>query len=169
MKLKNNKYLDIFIKKIFYILIYEGKKIKVINIFLNWINFLKVLYIRKYKNKLFENKIFCFTIYKYIYINRIHYILCPKVNSENFVTKGVSTKLPSLINSNFKNKMKTFTNVSLWIKKSVNSRKEKTFVLKFYSELFDINLKKGNSYKQKIEYYKILYQNKKFYKFKKWA
>ena len=170
MKVKNSKYLNLFIKKIFFTLIYTGKKVKVINIFLNWVNFLKLLFIKKYKiiNNLFKNKVLRFSVYKYLFINRIYKIICPKLNSENFLKKGVSSKLPNLMNSNFKNKTKIFTTVSLWVKKSVESRKEKTFVLKFYSELFDINLKKGNSYKQKIEYYKVFYQNKKFYKFKKW-
>lgn len=171
IKIRNNKYLDLFIKKIFFILIYTGKKIKVINIFLNWIKFLKFLFVKKYKtvSKLSKRKRMYFSFYKYLFINRIYKIICPKLNSENFFKKGVLSKLPSLTKSNYKDKVKIFTTVSLWIKKSVENRKEKTFVLKFYSELFDINLKKGNSYKQKIEYYKIFYQNKKFYKFKKWT
>ena len=75
--------------------------------------------------------------------------------------------MPSVTNSTLKDKDKAYTLVSFWLKKAILARKEKTFILKFYSELFDINLKKGSTYKQKIEYYKVLYKNKKFYKFKK--
>jgi len=137
---------------------------------LNWIEFLKFSFIKKFKfrNKKYSKKLFYFNLYKIIFVNRLHRIICPKIAYQSFFQKAVLSKMPGITKYNYKDKDKTYGIVSAWIKKAIIARKEKTFILKFYSELSDISLKKGLSYKQKIEYYKILYKNKKFYKFKKW-
>jgi len=170
VKFRNEIFIDLFLKKIFSILIYTGKKIKAIKIFLNWIEFLKFSFVKKFKfkNNKYNKKLFYFNLYKTIFVNRVHRIICPKIGYQSFFQKAVLNKMPGVIKHNYKDKDKIYGTVSIWIKKSIAVRKEKTFILKFYSELSDINLKKGSSYKQKIEYYKTLYSNRKFYKFKKW-
>ena len=170
IKLRNDMFVDLFLKKIFSVLIYRGKKINVIKIFLNWIEFLKFSFVRKFKfkNKKHRKKLFYFNLYKTIFVNRMHRVICPKIGYQSFFQKAALSKMPGVTKYNYKDKDKMYTIVSIWIKKAISTRKEKTFILKFYSELSDINLKKGSSYKQKLEYYKILYSNKKFYKFKKW-
>ena len=257
----NFMFFDLFLKKIFSVLIYTGKKIKVVQIFLNWIKILKFLFFKKLKklkqknlslilkkrkrlfhkilsenknsnfkkknkvkslyvsikkifksskikHKKFKNKKFIkklriknkkfikklriknkkfikklklknkkfkikkklsyFSFYKLIFINRLHKIICPKIGYQSFFRKGVLNKKPNVTKFTLKDRDRAYTLVSFWLKKATNSRKEKTFILRFYSELIDINLKKGSTFKQKIEYYKVLYKNKKFYKFKKW-
>lgn len=170
IKFRNEAFVDLFLKKIFSALIYTGKKIKVIKIFLNWIEFLKFSFVKKFrfKNNKYNEKLFYFNLYKVIFINRMHKIICPKVGYQSFFQKTVLSKMPGITKYSYKDKDKIYGTVSVWIKKAMYVRKEKTFILKFYSELSDINLKKGSSYKQKIEYYKTLYSNRKFYKFKKW-
>ena len=64
--------------------------------------------------------------------------------------------------------MKLSSLIASWIKKSFVNRKEKTFVLKFFSEINDIKLNKGSSIKLKKEFYRNFYLNKKYYRFKKW-
>jgi len=170
IRLRNDSFIDLFLKKIFSVLIYVGRKIKVINIFLNWIEFLKFSFVKKFKirNRRRKKKLFYFNLYKIIFFNRLHKIICPKIAHQSFFQKAVLSKMPSVTKYNYKDKDRMYGTVSSWIKKAILNRKEKTFILKFYSELSDINLKKGSAYKQKIEYYKTLYSNKKFYKFKKW-
>jgi len=128
----------------------------------------KSKFIYKHNYKVLNKKNLFFKTYKSVFLNRLVNIICPKVSYHAFSQKTVISKLPNLNRSSYKDKAKICGLVSFWIKKAIVNRKEKTFILKFYSELLDINLKKGETYKQKIEYYKILYQNKKFYKFKKW-
>jgi len=170
IRLRNDILIDLFLKKIFSILISAGKKINVIKIFLNWIEFLKYSFVKKFKfkNKKYKKKLFYFNLYKTIFVNRMHKIICPKIGYRSFFRKATLSKMPNVTKYNYKDKDKMYGTVSLWVKKAISNRKEKTFILKFYSELSDINLKKGSTYKQKIEYYKVLYKNKKFYKFKKW-
>jgi len=58
IKFKNVAFFDLFLKKIFSVLICAGKKIKVIKIFLNWIKILKALFFKKLKfNNLRKRKL----------------------------------------------------------------------------------------------------------------
>ena len=130
---------------------------------------LKIFFVKKFKKfDVVHKKKFKFYMYKYLFINRMRFNVTPKVSFNSLYKKGVLNKIPSINISRQKNELKNYNLSSMWIKKSVEKRKEKTFILKFYSELFDINLNKGFSVNQKIEYYKSLYQNKKYYKYKTW-
>lgn len=169
IKKQYNNNLDFFLKKIFIILIQKGRKFKVINIYLNWMHLLKIFFVKKFKKfNVANRKKFKFYMYKYLFINRMKFNVSPKVSFNSLYKKGILNKIPSINMSKRKNELKNYNLSSMWIKKSVEKRKEKTFILKFYSELFDINLNKGLSVSQKIEYYKSLYQNKKYYKYKTW-
>lgn len=149
------KYNNFFLKKLFLILIKKGFKMKIYKMYFNWINIIKFNLISKNINK---------HIYIYCLLNKI----LPKVNFSYLYKKGKTHAIPNIKRLSYKQNLKLNTLIASWIKKSFIKRKEKTFILKFFSEMNDIRLNKGLSIKLKKEFYRDIYSNKKYYKFKKW-
>jgi len=144
-----------FIKKLFSMFIKNGLKVRVINFFLLFLNYIKS------KFKLF-NKNMIINIYLYQLTSNI----LPVFSTIPFARRGEKIRLPWLLNKKFKLK-KLVSISSNWIKKSVLLRTEKTLFLKILSELESIRLGSSNSITLKREYYKNFYKNKYFIRYLK--
>ena len=145
---KNNFF---FFKKLFSMFIKNGLKIRVINMFVKFVNILKI---KKKARKLVS-----------IYMYQVFKKIIPILEDTSFFKRGSKILVPKADKGNFK-KLSTIS--SLWFKKSVYLRKEKTLFLKIISEIESIRNNNSHSlYFKKIHYLEF-YKNKHFIKiFKK--
>ncbi len=146
---KNNFF---FLKKLFMILLKKGNKNRVINLFILFINIIKLKIIKKKLKSFIVN----------FYIKTIIKNITPIINYSLFTKKGKSNILPKFKKLKKKSKQKMICMSLSWIKSSLKFRKEKTVFLKLLSELEDIRFKKGYSVDLKKEFYKNFISNKFF-------
>ena len=146
----------LFFKKLFCMFTKNGLKFRVINMYIKFINIIKKKISRKVKKGVS------------IYVYQVFKKALPILNSTFFFKRGAKITIPKLNKNNFK-KLSTIS--SLWFKKSVYLRKEKTLFLKIYSEIESIRKNKASFLTFKKNYYLEFYKNKRFLKFfkrKKW-
>ena len=162
---KNNM---IFVKKLFMTFVKRGLKVKAINMFISFLNYVILKTIKKRwigSYNLFKKTYK--TISFHVYIYQVKKKVFPIFNNLSLSRKGENMLLPWLLFSN-KIKLKRLNKVCCnWVKKSVNLRKEKTLFLRILSEIESIRKNNSNSINLKKEYYNVFYKNKYFIKFLK--
>lgn len=146
IKEKYNRSTYYFINTLFHSFIKDGKKFKILNFFFK----IFILIKKKYKIGLF---MFFYFIQRHLH-SKI-YLKAQHVGVVLYLIPVVSIR-----KSIFLSKM--------WILTSIKERRERTFVLKLFSELSDIWNGKGLALSKKLQYYKIIKQSWANFRFLKY-
>lgn len=139
-----------YLKILFFSLIKNGKKKKLLGYFFKFFYFIKL-----------KNITTSITSYLHQVFYRLKPLLFYKYYHKNKRSRYI---LPWKYYSNFLQK-KYIKLVVTWIKKSLKKRNEKTFILKIYSEFEKIRKNTGYTIMQKRYFYYNFYRSKSFFNF----
>lgn len=107
-----------------------------------------------------------------LYLKQVFYNMRPIIYFKYKHVRGERELLPWLLKKNNRQDKKYISLAIIWIRRAVKMRKEKSLLLRIYSEFADIRLNKGNAINAKKIFYLDFYNSRvyqRILKFIEWV